>query len=182
MMRMMQSMVGLMGGNPDDPNAPPPDLPPMMKMLLGGGQPDKQDQAPPATGSAYMWRIIHAVVAFTLATYVAITSTFNGSKLGRSQNVYTAEAGYGLGQRLFLIFCTAELLLQSSRYFAEKGQLQGTGWLATIANSGFVPEPYAGWIRVAGRYVGMLQTIIADAMVIVFVFGALAWWQGMATA
>ena len=182
MVRMMQQMMGLMGGDPQDPNAKPPEVPPMMKAMMGGGQANKQETAPPATGSAYLWRVTHAIFAFLLAGYIALTSTFNGSKLARSESVYTEEAGYGLGPRLFLIFCTAELLLQSSRYFIEKGQLQGNGMLATVANSGFIPEPWAGYIRVVGRYVAIAQTIIADALVIVFVFGALAWWQGMAVA
>lgn len=182
MVKMMQQMVGLMGGNPQDPNAKPPEIPPMLQALMGGGGASKQDQAPPATGSAYLWRIVHAIFACILATYIALTSTFNGSKISRSQSVYTEGAGYGLGPRLFLIFCTSELLLQSSRYFVEKGQLQGNGMLAMVANSGFVPEPWAGYIRIIGRYVKIVQTIIADALVIVFVFGALAWWQGMALA
>ena len=179
MVRMMQQMAGLMGGNPQDPNAKPPEIPPLMQAMLGGGKMGKEQQAPPATGTAYMWRIVHAIFACILATYIALTSTFNGTKIARSQSVYTEEAGYGLGPRLFLIFCTSELLLQSSRYFAEKGQLQGNGMLATVANSGFVPEPWAGYIRIAGRYVGIGQTIMADALVIVFVFGMMAWWQGM---
>lgn len=182
MVKMMQQMVGLMGGNPQDPNAKPPDLPPALKMMLGGGGGETKEDAPPATGSAYMWRIVHAVFACVMATYIALTSTFNGSKLARSQSVYSEQSGYGLGPRLFLIFCTAELLLQSSRYFVEKGKLRGNSILAKIANSGFVPEPYAGYVRVVGRYLSIVQTIIADALVIVFVFGMMAWWQGMAIA
>lgn len=181
MVKMMQQVVGLMGGNPQDPNAKPPDLPPALKMMLGGGG-DAKEEAPPATGSAYMWRIVHAVFAFVMAMYIALTSTFNGSKLARSQSVYTEQSGYGLGPRLFLIFCTAELLLQSSRYFVEKGKLQGNSILAKIANSGVVPEPYAGYVRVVGRYMSIVQTIIADALLVVFVFGMLAWWQALAVA
>jgi GET complex subunit GET2 len=180
MVKMMQQMAGLMGGNPNDPNAAPPEIPPALKALLGAGGPATKEEAPPATGSTYMWRIVHAIFAFFLAGYIAITSTFNGSKLSRSETVYTKESGYGLGQRLFLIFCTAELLLQSSRYFVEKGQLQGNGMIAKVANSGLVPEPYAGYVRMVGRYIGIVQTILADALMIVFVFGMLAWWQGMA--
>ncbi len=182
MVKMMQQMVGLMGGNPDDPNAKPPEVPMALRALMGGGGQAMQEEAPPATGSTYMWRIVHAVFAIVLAGYIALSSTFNGSKLARSQNVYTEEEGYGLGRRLFLMFCTAELLLQSSRYFVEKGQLQGNGILAKVANSGFVPEPWAGYVRMVGRYLGIAQTIMADAMLIVFVFGMVAWWQGKALA
>ena len=181
MVKMMQQVMGLMGGDPNDPNAKPLEIPPMMKAMLGGGQATAED-APPATGSVYMWRIVHAIFAFILATYMALTSTFNGSIMARSQSVYTEEAGYGFGRRLFLIFCTAELLLQSSRYFVEKGQLQGPGLFAKVANSGIIPEPWAGYIRVIGRYVAIAKTIFADAMVIIFVFGVLAWWRGMPTA
>jgi hypothetical protein len=180
MVKMMQQVMGLMGGDPKDPNAKPPEIPPMMKAMLGG--PATEDEAPPATGSVYMWRIVHAIFAFILATYMALTSTFNGSKMARSQSVYTDEEGYGFGRRLFLIFCTAELILQSSRYFVEKGQLQGPGLFAKVANSGVLPEPWAGYVRVLGRYVAIAQTIFADAMVIIFVFGVLAWWRGMPTA
>ncbi len=182
MVKMMEQMMGLMGGNPQDPNAKPPDVPYALKALMGMGAASKEDRTPPPTGNAYIWKIVHAVFAIVLAGYIALTSTFNGSELGRTQSVYANQEGIGLGQRLFLMFCTAELLLQSSRYFAEKGKLQGNGMIAKVANSGFVPEPYAGYVRIAGRYVGIAQTIVTDAMVVIFVFGALAWWQGMAAA
>jgi len=182
MVKMMQQITGLMGGNPQNPNDPnqQPEIPPMLQALMGGGR--KEQQKAPETGSAYLWRIVHTLFAFTLAIYITMTSTFNGSKLARSQSVYTDEAGYGFGPRLFIIFTSVQLLLQSTRYFLEKGQLQGSGMFATVANSGMVPEPYAHYIRTAGRYVGILRTIISDAMVVVFVFGALAWWRGMAAA
>jgi len=182
MVKLMQQITGMMGGNPQNPNDPnqQPEIPPMLAALMGGGK--QGEQKAPETGNAYLWRIVHAVFALSLAAYIAVTSTFNGSKLARSQSVYTAEAGYGFGPRLFTIFASVELLLQSSRFFLEKGQLQGPGMFAMIANSGFVPEPYAQWVRTAGRYVKILQTIVSDALVIVFVFGVLAWWRGMATA
>ncbi|KAK3070054.1 hypothetical protein LTR53_011123 [Teratosphaeriaceae sp. CCFEE 6253] len=192
MMKMMQSIAGMMGGNPQDPNDPnqPPQIPAGLQALMGGmggmgamgGGGSVQTKKAPETGSAYLWRIVHAVFASTLAIYITLTSTFNGSKLARSQSAYTDDAGYGFGQRLFIMFTSAELVLQSSRYFMEKGQLQGSGMLAKIANSGFVPEPYAQYVRTLGRYVGIAQTIFADAMVVVFVFGVLAWWGGAAIA
>ncbi|KAK4555670.1 hypothetical protein LTR86_007423 [Recurvomyces mirabilis] len=182
MMRMMQQLTGMMGGNAQNPNDPnqPPQIPAALSALMGGG--GQQQAKAPETGSAYLWRVVHAVFAFTLAIYITLTSTFNGTKLGRAQSVYSDESTYGLGPRLFIIFTSAELLLQSSRFFLEKGQLQGNGMLATVANSGFVPEPYAQYVRTAGRYVGIAQTIFSDAMVVVFVFGVLAWWRGMAVA
>ncbi|KAK4507145.1 hypothetical protein PRZ48_000879 [Zasmidium cellare] len=180
MVKMMQQMMGLMGGDPNDPNAKQPDVPPWMANMLKGGA---QAQEPPAptTGSAYMWRVVHALFSFILAFYICLTSTFNGSKLARTQSVYTEDGGHGMGPRLFVIFATAEVLLQSMRYFVEKGQLQGGGMLASVANSGFVPEPYANYIRILGRYLTIARTIFTDVMVIVFVLGCIAWWQGVAT-
>ncbi|KAK5711115.1 hypothetical protein LTR15_012600 [Elasticomyces elasticus] len=186
MAAMMQQMAAMMGGNPQDPNDPnqPPQIPAALQALMGGmgGGNNAEAQKAPEIGSAYLWRIVHAVFAASLAIYITLTSTFNGSKLARSQSVYTNEAGYGFGQRLFIMFTSAELVLQSSRYFMERGQLQGSGMLAKIANSGFVPEPYAQYVRTVGRYVGIAQTIFSDAMVVIFVFGVLAWWKGMAVA
>lgn len=177
MMKMMQQMMGSMGADPNDPNAQPPAW--MTSMMSGAG---KQEEKAPATGSAYLWRIVHAIFAVGLGLYVCLTSTFTGSELARSQGVYSDESSYGLGPRLFIMFTSAELVLQSTRYFMEKGQLQGPGIFSTAANSGFIPEPYANYIRIAGRYVGIAQTIFSDVMVIVFVLGCMAWWNGAATA
>ncbi|EMC95048.1 hypothetical protein BAUCODRAFT_123531 [Baudoinia panamericana UAMH 10762] len=179
MMKMMQSLAGLMGGNPNDPNAPPPDVPPALKALLGAGAAQKDAQKSPETSSAYVWRITHAIFALILAMYVTTTSTFTGSQLARTQSKFMAtESSSVLGPRLFILFTSAELVLQSTRFFLERGQLSGSGWLATIANSGMVPEPYAQWVRTAGRYIAIAQTIFADAMVIIFVLGVMAWWNG----
>lgn len=181
MMKMMQQMMSTMGGDPNDPNAKQPEVPPWMASLLKGGGQQEEQAKEPETSSAYLWRIVHALVAFMLAFYICLTSTFNGSKLARSQSVYTEDAGYGLGPRLFVLFTSAELVLQSTRYFLEKGQLQGGGPLATIANSGFIPEPYANYVRIGGRYIGIVQTLFKDMMCIVFVMGIMAWWNGVDT-
>ena len=58
----------------------------------------------------------------------------------------------------------------------ERGQLPASGFLGGIAQ--ILPEPYAGYVRVVGRYSVIWQTVVADAMVVVFVLGAAAWWRG----
>lgn len=176
MMQMMQQLMGQMpnmGG--EGANGEMPQIPQMLQSMMGGGQ---QQQGPPS-GNAYIWRIVHAVFAVSIATYVALSSTFNGSKLARRQSAFTEDGGYGLGPGLFVIFATVELVLQSSRFFLEKGRLQGNGMIAMVANSGFVPEPYAGYIRLVGRYSSIFSTIVSDAMVVLFVLGSMAWWQGL---
>jgi hypothetical protein len=185
MMKMMQQMMGGAGLGGDGAGGAPPQLPAALQAMLGGaggggaagGQQEAQTTATNST--TYVWKLVHAIFAFILATYIALTSTFNGTKLARSQSVYSDEAGYGLGPRLFIIFTSAELVLQSTRYFMERGQLQGGGMLAKIANSGFLPQQYANYVRILGRYLTIAQTIFSDAMVIVFVFGCLAWWNNL---
>ncbi|KAF2154234.1 hypothetical protein K461DRAFT_267281 [Myriangium duriaei CBS 260.36] len=183
MMQMMQQMLaGMPGGDPSNPNAPNggmPGLPPFMQSMMSGQQKAAQEAAQPVSDTAYVWRIVHAVFALSLAVYVAMTTTFNGTKLARNRPVDPEEAA---GPNIFYIFATVETVLQSSRYFLEKGQLQGAGWLATIANSGMVPEPWVSYIRVAGRYMTIWTTVVGDAMTVVFVLGVIAWWKGMATA
>ncbi|THX54980.1 hypothetical protein D6D06_05177 [Aureobasidium pullulans] len=178
MLKMMQSLLSgdasAAGGIPDSAMD---DLPPMLKAMMQG-QRATQQQASAPTGTTYLWRIVHAVFALALGLYIAASGTFNGSKLSRSNSL----GGSDFGPRLFYMFATAEVVLQSSRYFMEKGRLQGSGWLATIANSGLVPQPWSNYISMAGRYAVIWQTVVADAMVIVFVLGCLAWWNGMATA
>jgi hypothetical protein len=185
MMKMMQQMMGGAGLGGDAAGAGAPQLPAALQAMLGGAggagaTPGQQDpQATAAKSTAYLWKLVHAIFAFILATYIALTSTFNGTKLARSQSVYSDETGFGLGPRLFIIFTSAELVLQSTRYFMERGQLQGGGILAKVANSGFLPQQYANYVRILGRYLTIAQTIFADGMVIVFVFGCLAWWNDL---
>jgi hypothetical protein len=178
MLKMMQS---LLSGDPSAaggiPDSAMDDLPPMLKAMMQG-QRATQQQASPPTGSTYLWRIVHAVFALALGIYIAASGTFNGSKLSRSTSLQESD----FGPKLFYIFATAEVVLQSSRYFMEKGRLQGSGWLATIANSGLVPQPWSNYISMLGRYAVIWQTVVSDAMVVVFVLGCLAWWNGMATA
>ena len=174
MANMMKTVMGMMGTPGGDAG-----MPQMLSAMMAQGGPAAQQQ--PATSSAYLWRITHAVFALTLAAYIALTSTFNGTQLARLKTIDPTtglDTDPGVGPRLFWIFVTSELLLQSTRWFVEKGQLQGGGLLAKIANSGFVPEPYAGYVRTFGSYVRIWTTVVSDAMVVVFVLGCLAWWKG----
>lgn len=82
---------------------------------------------------------------------------------------------------LFFVFATAELILQSSRFLLErKGGAGGVGqlggWLGMLA--GFLPEPYRGYLLLMRRYARIWGTVVEDAMVIVFVVGCVAWWNG----
>lgn len=189
MMQMMQQMLrGGAGGEPGGGGAPGGGDDPMMKMMqammgmngAGGGAPGQAAQQQKQTSTAYVWRIVHAVFSFGLAAYVALTSTFDGSKLSRSAAAFGQDhddEAAAVGRRLFYIFATVEVMLQTTRFFVERGQLQQGGIMGTLAT--VLPEPFAGYVRLAGRYSVIYTTVVADAMAVVFVLGVMAWWKGM---
>ncbi|OCL12520.1 hypothetical protein AOQ84DRAFT_419495 [Glonium stellatum] len=178
MLAIMQQMLGT-GSDPNIPSVPqmlgnlPPDL---AQMLSGMQQPPESAQ--PASNSAYVWRVIHALFSLALALYITLTSSFTGSKLSRThpEPSWDDEAATSSLAHFFYAFATFEIVLQTSRYFMERGQLPPSGFLGGIAQ--ILPEPYAGYVRVVGRYSVIWQTVAADAMVVVFVLGAAAWWRG----
>jgi len=177
---------------------------PMMKMLqqmMGGGFPgaDAAGGMPPFPGMpsqpmpgnttnvdpyAYLWRIVHAVFALSLGFYIILTSPFNGTKLSRDLSTTSNADGTSTlttsSIHFFYIFATMEVLLQSSRFWLEKGRVQQGGILGTI--QGFLPEPWKGYLGMILRYARIWTTVSADAMVCVFVLGACAWWQGAVVA
>ena len=194
MLQMLQAMMGgAAGSGPGFPGAGlgpggnPEGLPPGFADLLGamtggGPMPGQQEQAQQASSSAYIWRIIHALFSLGLGIYVALGSNFSGSAYARTHPPESSFADAAhlhhqtVGQRLFYLFATFEVLLQSSRYFLEKGQLAGSGWLVSLGR--LLPEPYGGYVRVVGRYSMIYTTVVADAMVVIFVLGLVAWWKG----
>jgi hypothetical protein len=184
MMAMLQQMMA--GGGAGGPGAD--QLPPGLANIFGGGIPgmpgqDQQGVQQAPSSSAYLWRILHFVISLSLALYVTLNTTFTGSKRARELSSLTYTAPMSLernfGTRLFYLFATAEVVLQSSRYFIEKGQLTQSGIMGTMSQ--LLPPPWAGYVRVVGRYSVIYTTLVADAMVVVFVLGVMAWWKNGAT-
>ncbi|KAE8452808.1 hypothetical protein EG329_013080 [Mollisiaceae sp. DMI_Dod_QoI] len=187
--------AGLMGGVDGMGDGPAADDP-IMKMMqqMMGGMPGEGPQGMPsfpgmpgepaaATGDpyAYVWRIVHAVFALGLGLYIAFTTTFTGTRIDRERSALgysSAEEGVlkPASVHFFWIFATVEVLLQSSRFFLEKGRVQQGGIMGMI--TGFLPEPYKGYLTWFSRYSRIWTTVTGDAMVCVFVLGACAWWRG----
>jgi GET complex subunit GET2 len=194
MIQMLQAMMGGAGGPgagfPGGAGGPggnpgeglPPGLAEMFGALSGQGPAAGEQEQTEASNTAYIWRIVHAIFSLTLGFYVAIGSNFSGSKFTRTNPPSSSfvdaalEHHQTVGQRLFYLFATFEVVLQSSRYFLEKGQLKGSGWLSSISK--FLPQPYGGYVRVVGRYSMIYSTVVADAMIVVFILGLVAWWKG----
>jgi len=162
MMQMLQQMMGGAGGGEGG-------LPPGLAAMLGGQQ---QDQQPAQDKYGYLWRIVHALFALALGVYITAATTFSGSHFSRAESL-DGEVGV----RFFWVFATAELVLQSSRFFMEKGKAPQAGLLGGLG--AMLPEPYGGYVRVVNRYSVIYTTVVADAMVVVFVLGCVAWWKGM---
>lgn len=176
MMAMLQQMMaggGAAGGAGGG-------LPPGLADMFAGGVPGAEgSQQPAPSSSAYLWRILHFVVATGLALYTITNTTFTGSKRSRDLSSFSHNAPSSLdknfGQQLFFWFATAEVVLQSSRFFIERGQLTQPGMLGTLSN--MLPQPWGGYVRTVGRYSIIYTTVVADAMVVVFVLGVMAWWR-----
>lgn len=187
MRQMMQEMLakgnsdtgaqasGAPAGGPGEMNEDP--MLKLLQQLMGGQAVQEQQKQPPS--STYAWRIVHALFAAILALYVGLTSSFDGSKLARENPQAFDIEGKAFAQRLFYIFATTELVLQSTRFFMERGQIQSSGIMGSLSQ--FLPEPYSGYIRMAARYSVIYTTIVSDAMVVVFMLGLLAWWNGISS-
>ncbi|RDW82245.1 hypothetical protein BP6252_03357 [Coleophoma cylindrospora] len=162
MMKMLQQM---MGGVPGEGANGMPAFPGMTPQPVAGGSP-----------YAYLWRVVHAVFALSLGLYIAVTTTFSGTKLDRERSAIASEFSQ---VHFFWIFATAEVLLQSSRYFVERGKsVPMAGVVGMVV--GFLPQPWKGYVELVGRYSRIWTTVSGDAFVCVFVLGVCAWARGAA--
>lgn len=180
MMAMLQQLMGggAANGMPGGGGDPMEQMAALAQMFGGDPRQAQQAQAQammPATDRTYMWRIVHAVTSLMMATYVILSSNivFTGTKEAREQENL---GGSVFGSRLFFWFASTEVVLQSSRYILERGQLPRSGLLGTAA--ALLPNPWSGYIKIVGRYSTIFGTVAQDAMVILFVLGMVAWWNG----
>ncbi|KAL9128648.1 MAG: hypothetical protein Q9217_002708 [Psora testacea] len=182
MMKMISQLMG--GGMPGAEGTVGGDegLPPALAAMLGGtaGAAGAQtQQAPVSDMYDYVWKIVHSLFALMLGVYVTTTSTaLVGPVVRIPGKVLSGDTPTNDGIDLFWAFATAELVLQSSRYFLERGRTgsQLGGWMGMAI--GLLPEPYRTYIRLVGRYSGIWNTIVEDGMVLVFVVGVFSWWKG----
>ena len=141
-----------------------------------GGQRLGRDKTQSSNRSGYAWNIAHASFALALGVCMVSMTAFNGAQfLRRDEGTATKNE---VGIRFFWAFATAQLVLQSTRYFLERDRTPVTdeGWMNIIA--GILPEPWRGRALLLSRYSVIYGTVVQDAMVVVFVLGCVAWWQG----
>jgi len=127
--------------------------------------------------SGFVWRIIHAIFALLLAAYIVITTSFVGTHASRLQEPPPLQVAPGVKDvNFFWLFATVELVLQSTRFFLERGRAPPDSWLGRIAS--FLPPRFASYLVTLARYSVIYTMIVQDGMLIVFVLGCVAWWNG----
>lgn len=163
-------------------------LPAGLAALLGGtgdgaggpGAAGQGQRGKAITMDAYFWKIIHAMLACALGVYIVAVTTFNGAQFFSHLDTFEGRGRDGereaVGKRLFWIFATAEVVLQSSRFFLEKGMTSTSGFLGMATQ--IMPEPWKSYVGLVSRYSGIWFTVVEDAMVVVFVLGLSVWWKG----
>ena len=144
----------------------------LQKLLYGTASPSaEQHSTQQQRTRASVWRVLHPFIAFALGLYIYQVHVFKGTLIQRTmQNV---EGDRPLN--LFWLFATVELVLQSTRYLLER-DLEQPGMLATVAN--VLPEPWKGRAKLLARHKGIWNTLVSDGLVVIWVLGATAWWQG----
>lgn len=205
MMKMLQQMMGGAGGGGMPPfggqNSPFGDgaANPFAAMGMPGmpGMGQQQQKTPQQAASdayAAMWRVLHFLVALGLGLYIALLTSFSGSKIARERDAVArgfgggggatgkldADSGSGgddaadLRRYFFWAFATAETVLLTSRFFLDRGRAAPQGMLGTIM--GFLPDSaWKGYLDVALRYSQIFSTVRSDMLVCVFVLGVCAW-------
>lgn len=221
--QLRQMMLGLdpsAASGPGGPNEPNFGDDPMMKMLqqmmggAGGPNPFAAAGGAPGAGGPFgmqtppqqqpvdtyaaVWRVLHFIVALGLGLYIALLTSFSGTKTSREReaialsgfrggagssgagdpttssrdNVVAAEDD--LRRYFFWAFATAETVLLTSRFFLDRSRGPPPGVLGTIM--GFLPDgAWKGYLGVALRYSQIFSTVRSDMLVCVFVLGVCAW-------
>lgn len=184
MMQMLQKMMA--GGMPGGADGSNPLAGMGLEGLLGGAggpNPMQQGQAIEQNKNANLWRILHAIFALGLGIYVALSTTFTGSKVERdtdnlqstgvmgAQNLDQARAWF------FYVFTSIETVLLTSRFMMERSAgFTPSGWTWTI--TGMLSDPIRGYARHALRYAQIFTTVRNDALFCVFVMGVCSLLRG----
>lgn len=183
--RMLQGMLGgeIPNGMPGASEFPGMGLEALLRASAGPNttttpQQQQQQQGQPTEWmtTANLWRILHAIFALGLGIYVALSTTFTGTKVERdaddlqstgvlgAQNIQQARAWF------FYVFTSVETVLLTSRYMVEQGAgFTPSGWTWSVA--GMLPQPFGGYARHALRYGQLFTTVRNDALFCVFVMG-----------
>ena len=177
-MKMLQQLMGGIPGADGQGREREQAFPPNLAGMMGAGGVSMADirgaEVKQEDTYGYLWKIVHAVFAMVLGIYVTARSHAFSGDVSRGG---IAGVGHEGGVNAFWWFATAELVLQSSRFFLEQGTSNSLGgWIGIVGN--MLAEPWRGYLRLAARYSGIWSTVVEDGMVVLFVLGCVAWWKG----
>ena len=177
MMKMLQQLMSGIPGADGKGSGEEGGLPPGLAAMMGTGGVDTAgmagEEAKQEDTYGYLWKVVHTVFALVLGIYIIATSHAFKGDVSRGG---IAGAGNEGVVNTFWLFATAELVLQSSRFFLERGNgNQLRGWIGIVGN--MLPEPWRGYVKLAARYSGIWNTAVEDGMVVVFILGCTAWWR-----
>ena len=193
----LPGMGGMGGGNGGNPLG---DMMNLMGGMGGGGMPGmgsfpgmmpgapgQQQQAVLPDRYASLWRLLHTAVALGLGLYIALWTTFSGTKTERDTQSTLDKAFQHDDDTIstrrtqfFYAFATAEAVLLTSRFFMDRGRRNATnggmmgGGLLGMA-MGFLPPPIKSYVEIAMRYGQIFSTVKADVLVCIFVLGVCSW-------
>lgn len=173
---MMKMMAQMMGGAGAPGSSPFPGMPPMT------GLPGQQSPPQPSPYHT-IWRLIHALVALGLGFYLALFTTFSGTRAEREaaaaahHQQHLAVSADDENERrrriFFWTFATSEAVLLTTRLLLDKGRAPPPGLMWTIA--GFIPEPFKGYLAVGLKYGQIFTTVRTDILTCMFVLGVCSW-------
>ncbi|KAI9792438.1 MAG: hypothetical protein M1816_002322 [Peltula sp. TS41687] len=177
-------------------------LPPALAQMLGqaqaaagaGGAQDtplnpqqqqqqQQQQSSTSSSSSHLWwQVIHLVSSLALGLYIILSTSFTGSQTQRTTSTFTSTTStthFPYRYQPFYLFSTLELILQSTRFFLDRGNAaQPTGGFLLGAAVDFLPSLWKGRVVLGLRYVGILRTVVRDGLVLLFVLGVVGWLRG----
>lgn len=191
MMKMLQQMMGGAGGPGGMPNsfggAGDGQNNPFAAMMGGGGGEQQQQPTQQLAATdvyAAVWRLLHFVLAVGLGLYIALLTSFSGTKIARERGAVASATRAGaadvdaadLRRYFFWTFATAETVLLTSRFFLDRSRASSSppGILWTVM--GLLPESqWKGYLAMLLRYSQIFSTVRMDMLVCIFVLGVCAW-------
>lgn len=196
MMKMMQQMMGGAGLGGGANGASPFAGTGLEGLFAGAGGPEglqAQQAAAVTDRSANIWRLLHAAFALGLGLYIALSTTFTGTKTERDFSTIQTASGVktendfgefvvdgGMAQSIeqrkayfFYLFTSIETVLLTTRYFLDKRRTPSSGIISMLTN--FLPGRLGTGVKHAMRYGEIFSTVRSDALVCVFVLGVCCW-------
>ncbi|KAF5101918.1 hypothetical protein D0Z00_000573 [Geotrichum galactomycetum] len=158
-----------------DPSALFSSMPGMGNIPTGGAGANQAAPAPaPVKSRATMimdltWTLIHFVSNLVLALYLGLHKSHEIAFNENGDIEATAVGEVPSSARLLWYFATLQLILQSSKFFFEARVPPPPSKIVSLAS--FLPQPFSSYIIMGVRYVRIVQTILQDFCLLLFIAG-----------